>query len=172
LTTYRLSNYLREEFQRPLGVVISNGELDGYVSALSLKNETLVTVGDRTTDYFVAHRHRPRLQIVDAVEKRSRRTPPVGGYDRQVGVSNPAGGITSEAMEAIRLELGKEGATRMLVMGEEDLLVLPVILFAEDGTDVFYGQPNVGMVHVRVNGSYRRKASGMLAQMGYTASPR
>ena len=167
---YKLDNFLREEFGRPLGAVISNADLDGYIGGLILRDESLVTVGDRTTEYFVSHGHRPKLQIVDSVEKRTRRAPPVGGYDRLTCVSNPAGGVSGEAIESIRSELRREGAARVQVIGEEDLLVLPAILFVEEGADVFYGQPNVGMVHVKAILSVKKKVAGMLIHIGYPAS--
>ena len=169
---YRLDNYLREDFRRPLGVVIKNSDLEGYLKEVRPADSSLVTVGDRTTEYFVTHGWRPALQIVDALEKRSRRTAPVGGFDRMTSVGNPAGGIDSEAMELIRGELARGGAARVLVVGEEDLLVLPVIVFANDGTDVFYGQPNEGMVHLRVSPQTRKKAADMLMRMGYRAPTR
>jgi uncharacterized protein (UPF0218 family) len=172
LPYYKLGNYLREEFSRPLGAVIGNSELEAYFKGLEIKDSSLVTVGDRTTEYFVTHGHRPRLQIVDSLEKRAKRNAPVGGFDHITSVSNPAGGISGEAMELVRLELGRGDAARILVNGEEDLLVLPAVLFADDGADVFYGQPNEGMVHVRVSSQTRKKVAEMLAQMGYTASAR
>ncbi len=169
---YKLGNYLREEFNRPLGAVIRNSELEAYFKSVDVKDSSLVTVGDRTTEYFVTHGHRPRLQIVDSLEKRAKRTAPVGGFDHITSVSNPAGGISGEAMELVRLELGRGDAARILVNGEEDLLVLPAVLFAEEGADVFYGQPNEGMVHVRVSSQTRKKVTEMLAQMGYAAATR
>ena len=167
---YKLDNYLREEFSRPLGVVIRNSDLDAYFKNVEIKNSSLVTVGDRTTEYFVARGHRPRLQIVDSLEKRARRAAPVGGFDRITSVSNPAGGIAGEAIELVRVELGRGDAARILVNGEEDLLVLPAVLFAEEGADVFYGQPGEGMVHVRVSSQMRKMVAGMLSQLGYAAS--
>jgi uncharacterized protein (UPF0218 family) len=170
LPYYKLGNYLREEFSRPLGVVIRNSELEAYFKSVDIKDSSLVTVGDRTTEYFVTRGHRPRLQIVDSVEKRARRTAPVGGFDHITSVSNPEGGIAGEAIELVRRELGRGEAARILVNGEEDLLVLPAILFAEEGADVFYGQPNEGMVHVRVSSQTRKMVTEMLSRMGYAAS--
>ncbi|HVP23532.1 MAG TPA: GTP-dependent dephospho-CoA kinase family protein [Conexivisphaerales archaeon] len=169
---YRLQNYQREDLRRPLGVLISNGDLAAYLKEAVPSDATVVTVGDRTTEYFVTHGWRPSLQIVDTLEKRARRTAPVGGFDRMTSVSNPAGGISSEAMELVRTELANGGASRILVVGEEDLLLLPVLVFAADGTDVFYGQPNEGMVHVKVSPQTRKRAVDVLSVMGYQAPMR
>jgi hypothetical protein len=171
LTFYKLNDYLREDFRRPLGVLVKNSDLESHLGEASLDDRSLLTVGDRTTEYFVARGMRPALQIVDALEKRAKRTAPVGGFDRMTSVSNPAGGIEGEAMELIRTELKKGGPARILVKGEEDLLVLPAILFAAEGMDVFYGQPNEGMVHVKVSPEAKKKVAGLLSLMGYQASP-
>jgi uncharacterized protein (UPF0218 family) len=170
LPYYKLDNYLREEFNRPLGVVMRNDGLGAYLKTVQIKDSSLVTVGDRTTEYFVARGHRPRLQIVDSLERRARRTAPVGGFDHITSVSNPAGGISGQAIELVRLELGRGDAARIQVNGEEDLLVLPAVLFAEEGADVFYGQPNEGMVHVRVSWQMKKMVAGMLSKLGYAAS--
>ncbi len=95
---------------------------------------------------------------------------PVGGFDRMTNVGNPAGGLDGGAIELVRRELAAGGASRVLVNGEEDLLVLPAVLFSEDGADVFYGQPNEGMVHVKVSPQVRRRVADMLSRMGYHAS--
>ncbi len=168
---YRLNTYLREEFRRPLGVVVKNSELDSYVKDLEVDDATLVTVGDRTTEYFVSRGRRPALQVVDALEKRTRRMAPVGGFDRMTNVSNPAGGLDGDAIELVRTELAAGGASRVLVNGEEDLLLLPAVLFSKDGADVFYGQPNEGMVHVEVSPQVRRRVADMLSRMGYRTPP-
>ena len=167
---YKLDNFLREEFSRPLGVVVRNSELDAYFKSVEINDSSLVSVGDRTTEYFVTRGHRPRLQIVDSVEKRARRTAPVGGFDHITSVSNPAGGLAGEAIELVRLELGRGEAARIQVNGEEDLLVLPAVLFAQEGTDVFYGQPNEGMVHVKVSPQAKKTVARMLSRLGYAAS--
>lgn len=167
MPSYKLPNFLREEFARPLGLVVATADVNSYLSQLQLKDEALLSVGDRTTDFFVSHGRRPCLQIIDSREKRMRRAPPLGGYDRLIHIANPPGEITGEAIEVIRQELGKGGASRILVDGEEDLLVLPAIYFAPEGADVFYGQPNQGMVHVKADVVSKKRVAEMMASMGY-----
>jgi uncharacterized protein (UPF0218 family) len=170
LPYYSLGIYLREEFSRPLGAVIRNDRIESYLKSVETKDASLITVGDRTTEYFVSHGHRPKLQIVDAMEKRAKRPAPMGGFDHQTSVRNPAGGIASEAADIIRAELHREGAARLLVDGEEDLLVLPAVFYAKEGTDIFYGQPNEGLVHLRVTPQLKKLAADMLGRIGFMAS--
>ena len=63
---------------------------------------------------------------------------------------NPAGAITDEAWDAIRAAVSSEGRTKVLIDGEEDLLTVVTVLSAPLGSLVVYGQPNVGVVVVKV----------------------
>ena len=39
----------------------------------------------------------------------------------------------------------------VFVEGEEDLLVIPVIMYGKDGDIIIYGQPNAGIVMIKNN---------------------
>lgn len=54
---------------------------------------------------------------------------------------------------------------RITVMGEEDLLVLPVCIYAPDNSIVLYGQPNEGLVLVEVSTEIRNKVQTLLNLM-------
>jgi uncharacterized protein (UPF0218 family) len=54
---------------------------------------------------------------------------------------------------------------RIIVTGEEDLLVLPVAIYAPDNSVIFYGQPNEGLVMVLVTEEIRNKAKSILDSM-------
>ncbi len=45
----------------------------------------------------------------------------------------------------------KDGDTLIVVDGEEDLAVIPCVLFADEGDVVLYGQPDEGIVAVEVS---------------------
>ena len=69
-------------------------------------------------------------------------------------VSNPAGTITDDLWETIgqALELSNNGVCYVIeVDGEEDLAVLPCILMANPETTILYGQPNEGLVLLKVS---------------------
>jgi hypothetical protein len=53
-----------------------------------------------------------------------------------------------EAWIAIAIGLRKK--SRIVVNGEEDLLVIPAVLLAKNGSAVVYGQPGRGMVLIKV----------------------
>ena len=54
---------------------------------------------------------------------------------------------------------------RLLVNGEEDLLVLPVCLFAPENSVVMYGQPNEGLVIAEITNEVREKVQKIVNQM-------
>ena len=51
----------------------------------------------------------------------------------------------------------------VLVDGEEDLAVLPLILILPDSSVILYGQPNEGVVFCEVNPTLRKKAEELLS---------
>ena len=54
---------------------------------------------------------------------------------------------------------------RVFVKGEEDLLVLPVLVHAPENSVVLYGQPDEGLVIVPVNQEARDKANKIMDLM-------
>lgn len=69
-------------------------------------------------------------------------------------MDNPAGTITDDLWETISkaLELSNNGECYVIeVKGEEDLAVLPCILMANPETTILYGQPNEGLVLLKVS---------------------
>ena len=54
---------------------------------------------------------------------------------------------------------------RILVDGEEDLLVIPVCIHAPDYAIIMYGQPNEGLVVVKINEEIKKKTKSILECM-------
>jgi uncharacterized protein (UPF0218 family) len=51
----------------------------------------------------------------------------------------------------------------VLVDGEEDLAVFPLILILPDSSVILYGQPNEGVVFCEVDSALRKKAEELLS---------
>lgn len=115
-----------------------------------------------TTDTVVSLGVKPRVEVVDMKERRNPRDEPRSSAERVLHVANAPGTISVYAFEAIRVAISSKWRTRIVVDGEEDLLALPAIALAPDGSLVFYGQPNEGMVCVEVNAASRDKAIRLL----------
>lgn len=76
--------------------------------------------------------------------------------------------VTSEAIREVEAALKGTSRSRLIIVGEEDLLVLPCLIFAKDGSLILYGQPGEGLVAVTVDSKSRQEAKGILAKMGWS----
>jgi hypothetical protein len=83
----------------------------------------------------------------------------------ELTVDNPPAEITDSAIEVIKKVFSMAGKVRIMVSGEEDLLVLPVCVYAPENSVVMYGQPNQGLVIVKVTPEIRNKAQKLLDLM-------
>src|SRR5579872_4940207 len=135
-----------------MGLLIKDSETSKENILKSIpKGAFLITVGDATTEKMIKFGLDPSLQIVDSLEKRNKREQPLGKVKTILRCSNPPAEITHESIESIKKALGRELPVRILIDGEEDLLVLPAVLHAPKNSVVMYGQPNEGLVIVVVD---------------------
>ncbi len=107
----------------------------------------------------------PSLQIIDGLEKRIKREFPKIGSESELKIDNPAAEITLQSIEIIKKAFKMTAPVRLIVNGEEDLLVLPVCIHAPENSVVLYGQPNKGLVLVQINTEIRNKAQSLLDMM-------
>ena len=151
----------REAFKEPLGREMDEGELDN-INAQTY----FITVGDVVSLTFRRHGVRPLLSIYDGSTERREMTDfakLVEGEEKEV-VSNPAGRITVEMADAVRRGIGGD-VDLIRVDGEEDLAMLPCLMYAEDGTVVVYGMPGRCMMAVTTDGAIRKRAAELVARM-------
>ena len=83
----------------------------------------------------------------------------------ELTVDNPAAEITSESISMIKKAFTLQTPVRLLVNGEEDLLVLPVCIHAPENAVVLYGQPNEGLVIVQITPEIRNRVQTLLDLM-------
>ena len=161
-----LPENLRSGLKKPLGLLIKNHEVTrSSVSNNMPKDAFVITVGDATTEKMISFGFNPSLQIVDSLEKRNKRDLP-GGYVKTIlECTNPAAEITEESISVIRQALSMAPPVRIIVDGEEDLLVLPVAAYAPDNSVILYGQPNEGLVLVVLTEKVRNKAKSIMSSM-------
>ena len=156
-----LPESLREEFKEPIGREMDEGELDNIHAQTSF-----ITVGDVVSLTFRRHGVRPLLSVYHGSTERREMTDfakLVEGEAKEV-VSNPAGRITADMAEAVRRGIsGETGLIR--VDGEEDLALLPCLIYAPEGTVVVYGMPGRCMMAVTTDGAVRKRATELVAKM-------
>jgi uncharacterized protein (UPF0218 family) len=78
---------------------------------------------------------------------------------------NPPGMITTESWDLIKRIIDEDTRSILIVEGEEDLLTLPVIIFAPNNAFVAYGQPYVGLVLVKVTAEKRKEIDAIIDLM-------
>lgn len=144
-------------FKKPAGTLIKNEEISSDLLSPYLKTQLIVSVGDATTEKLLSLGIVPSIQIVDGKERRERRQLPEKGHAAEIKCINPAGGISSDAIGAVKKALSFEKPVRIVVDGEEDLMGAVVLALAPDGSVMFYGQPLEGLVAVRINEESRNK---------------
>lgn len=80
-------------------------------------------------------------------------------------IENPAGKIKSGVWRALEEAVTLKRDVAVIVEGEEDLLVLPLIILMPHGSVIVYGQPQVGIVLVNVTEERKRWAEDFIARM-------
>lgn len=162
----KLSPSLREQLKIPLGVLLPDSQVDKpNILKHIAKYQYLISVGDKTTEKMIAFGLTPSLQIIDGYEKRKKRKLPKFDGPTRLTVSNPASTITAQSISAIKKAFTLQSPVRLYVDGEEDLLVLPVCIYAPENAVILYGQPNQGLVIVNLTADIRNKAQGLLDLM-------
>ena len=162
-----LPESLRNELKIPLGKLIPNSssEKESYIRKI-YSEKVVITVGDATSQLLLDMGLIPLLHIVDGQEKRQIRSLPLAdSVNTEISVKNNAGEISNECFNLMKNIFDEEPPIRLSVDGEEDLLVLPVCLFAPENSVVMYGQPNEGLVIAEITNEIREKVQKIVNQM-------
>ena len=161
-----LPENLRDKLKKPLGILIKDSDVTKERILKNISSESFViSVGDATTEKLIKYGIIPSLQIVDGLEKRTRRDLPPGSVQTSLNCTNPPAEITIESVKTIKKAFQSTKPVRITVTGEEDLLVLPAVLYAPENSIVLYGQPNEGLVIVTINAEIRNKSQSIMDSM-------
>jgi uncharacterized protein (UPF0218 family) len=148
----------RHYFKSPFGRLFS--DLADVIPELT--GRIVYTVGDVVTYHLIQNGIIPDMAVIDGHTMREpcNRSPAV--FSRRITARNPPGTLTKEMVQALH-DAVKEPPILILVEGEEDLAVIPLVLCAPEGTAILYGQPGQGVVLCEVNDRARRKAKELLS---------
>ena len=162
-----LPENIRNQLKTPLGDLIKEEIVNKENILTNIGSEPIViTVGDRTTENMINLGIMPHIQIIDGLEKRNKRLVPADDtINTNLSCKNPPGEITEESTQVIQKAFSSESPVRITVDGEEDLLVLPVCIFAPENSVVMYGQPNEGLVIIHITPEVRAKVQKILDAM-------
>jgi len=159
-----LPTAMRGELKEPLGPVFTDAE-----RLLDVAGSPLVAVGDVVTYHLEEAGRTPDVALVDGLTKREavdeEIEAAISDDVRRVTVTNPAGTLTVDLLDALVEAIDAPEETVLVVEGEEDLATLPAVVAAPDGASVVYGQPDEGMVHVPVDDDVRADVRDLLERM-------
>jgi len=163
----QLPEDIRAQLKIPLGDLIHDNDPNKANIIKKISAESIIiTVGDRTTENLLQLGFKPQVQIIDGLEKRSKRIVLTDeAINTKLYCKNPAGEITDQSIQVIQKAFSSEQPVRILVDGEEDLLVIPVCIYAPENSIVMYGQPNEGLVIVTITPETRAKVQKILDAM-------
>ena len=158
----------RIELKEPLGRLLT-GEPKENIEILReilKKNDPplFATVGDFVTGNILAEGIQPDIAIVDHRIMRQDVDPMK--FSREViNTINPQGTITNQSIQILQKAVILKKRLGVVVEGEEDLLVLPLMAMMPCGSIIVYGQPREGMVVITVNEERRAWARDFMNQM-------
>ncbi|KON31133.1 hypothetical protein AC482_01775 [miscellaneous Crenarchaeota group-15 archaeon DG-45] len=160
---------MRRELREPLGLLLE-GEPRETAARLGemvrcRRPILLASVGDACSKSLGEAGIQPDIAVVDNRVMRGD-VDPVGLGDRVVVPSrNPPGTIDADSWRALEEAVRLKRGVAVIVEGEEDLLVLPLIELMPLGSLIAYGQPRAGMVVVEVTEERKRWANGFMSRM-------
>jgi uncharacterized protein (UPF0218 family) len=181
----------RHKFSQPLGKLIAGSREETISKVIKLLKNTkdktpsinCYLVGDIVTQDFLNDPFLRSMVKVCIIDEKTKRAPvelEMGSFfDKVIEMENPENGINPESFEIFKslIESYKKIIIK-ITQGEEDLLVLPLLLAIplnkSDENFVFYGQPPVtdskipipeGIVMVKVNKSIKKVVKRFVALM-------
>lgn len=128
------------------------------------KPPRLILVGDSVSRNAFQNGIKPDVIVIDHREKRERASEFEYPAENVFRAENAASTINAKAWGVVEEAVGR-GDSIITVEGEEDLLTLVAILSSPEQSIVAYGQPDEGIVLVRVSAEKKKEISDIVEQM-------
>jgi uncharacterized protein (UPF0218 family) len=147
-------------FSEPFGPVF----LDMDAVHAAYQNHTFCSVGDVVTGQLFFSQAPWFIAIIDGHTKRKRYQIEIPPDVPVITVDNPPGCISPMLIATIQdvVSHARTKRTVINVNGEEDLALLPLLLYAPDEMVLLYGLPYKGIVTLMVNDGSRQLAHDYL----------
>lgn len=170
---YFLPDEMRLQLKKPLGKVIKNiKQIEKFIQDENM----LIAVGDITAINLFKIKARADISIIDYKTRRHTIDPEDQKILSQLHNSsngliadNHSGIIERRAVGTIKKSFNNyiESSKKQVILinGEEDLLTIPVILLSPLESVVIYGQPESGIVVVRITEKVKKQTKHILSKM-------
>ena len=161
---FKLKKEFIDDFRKPFGKLVKNKkELKKELEKLKWKK--LVCVGDFSSLAAREAGFMPDISIIDGKIERKKIEKKLTDKIQApiiLKAKNPAGTITKDSWEAVKLSFCYNPPVKIIIQGEEDLLLLPACFFAPQGSVIIYGLWNKGGVIIKTGKSIKRKVNSYL----------
>jgi uncharacterized protein (UPF0218 family) len=148
----------RFKFRTPFGALYP--DMDAILPKIAGK--IVYSVGDVVTFHLIRSGVIPAIAIVDGHTMREPFNHSPAVFRRRLFARNPPGTLTGELRDALQKAVDAPDVL-IVVEGEEDLAVIPLVLAAPLGVIILYGQPGEGIVLCEVDQKAKTKAGEMLS---------
>lgn len=156
----RLPKYLRKELRKPFGKLHKSINLIKEPLQKQIQEDKLIiAIGDVTSIKLFENGIQPQICIVDNLTQRKPIEHNLDHTENIIYVNNPAGVLTEAFIDICKSSIKEacnENPIIIQVNGEEDLAVLPCVINSPNDAIILYGQPNEGVVLVKVDEAYQR----------------
>jgi uncharacterized protein (UPF0218 family)/phosphopantetheine adenylyltransferase len=173
---FSLPSRQKKYFQKPIGQLLPSLSSTSWSTLHArqiIKKENpplVITVGDIATQSFAQHQIRINLAIIDFRFRRQNLSSsfhqnllPQANLTHAV---NPPSTLSANLLLKLKTifpaVLFSHKLEILQITGEEDLTVLPAVLLSPLNSLLFYGQPNQGLVKVKITPKTKQKALRLL----------
>jgi uncharacterized protein (UPF0218 family) len=167
--SYIITPKILSKFKEPFGTLIQGSASETMKQLRSIiendKPPKIFSVGDMVSRNLHDYSIIPQVSIFDNQTKREKLTPRTFPDKEIMQVKNPHGKITQEAIDAIQKAIQSTTQTQIVIDGEEDLLTLIAVMYAPENALIVYGQPNEGIVVVKVTAEKKAEAQKIWKKM-------
>ena len=163
--TIKINDEQREKLKTPMGKLYKMEEIN-HINDVIKEAIKVVVVGDISTELFSRNKWRFDMAVFDnKVQKKSVDIvePLLADGVRMVDVVNAPGTINTQVIEALESWNNNESVA-IRVAGEEDLVVLPMLLLLPLRSVIVYGQPGSGVVVLEVTEEAKEEYRDLLVR--------
>lgn len=128
------------------------------------KGNEIVAVGDATSRTLEKAGIRMKLSVVDLKTKREGRKE-YRHRKNSILVKNEPSTLSHHLFIEIKKIMESTEQSRIEIIGEEDLAVIPIIYYSDLNTVVTYGVPDVGIACIKVDVQLKENISSLIKRM-------
>ena len=168
-----ITRHLRQVLKKPLGILIEGAPEDAIKVVKKhikkIQPPLMVAVGDIVSRNLLQAGVELDVFVVDGKTLRTSKEVIGTSGTHILNLKNSPAQIDKKSWEILKKAYSLKQLVEIRVEGEEDLLAIPAVILAPNGSLVFYGQPPIagpsGIVMIKVNDEKKKEFQGYIDQM-------